>query len=560
MRTLTALLLLAPMAAQAQAPAPRYLTKTDIETALGYSLKTKADVTDIRAAKFAGGAKCDGVTDDTAAIQSALTYAASAAYGALVYSPAGRCVVSATLHMTIPTAGVRLTGDGKDASEWIFTGLGDGLDATLASGGWWLRNNESSFSGASIDVSRLGFVSNSSTPGGISLGTALQVLGDNVTGRPGPNTAFSDLALHGYGGSQSWTRGIYASRVSNAVFDNITWTGKNQTVSGVGIEIAGTPGTNEATGIVIRNPTATFADTAIKIGPGIQGVTVDSPNFTNVSYGVDWELPAGQLEDGLFVNNGFIGYSISGVKTANIYDVNVHHAYFLPSVGGTPAVHAANAGLLQVNGNTFRGSYRTGEAAVFASRDSTVPVQYGSLIDGNVISNLGGTTIQFGPNYVGPLAIGDNIFSSNAMDYDEANLPVGVTILPNSRLGAAVIGAPTKGTIIQGVGSIPLGTMIDSSIVHNSVVNGFSIVEPAGVSGDLLTCAGTLANGAVTYPKAPANHQIYTLATQCAVTVFTASGGAGMGLAVNSYPASLAAGSSYSVMFEQTGNAWYRWH
>jgi hypothetical protein len=560
MRALTALLLLAPMAAHAQAPAPRYLTKTDIETALGYSLKTKADVTDIRAAKFAGGAKCDGVTDDTAAIQAALTYAASAAYGALVYSPAGRCVVSATLHMTIPTAGVRLTGDGRDASEWIFTGPGDGLDATLASGGWWLRNNEGSLSGASIDVSRLGFVSNSSTPGGISLGTALQVTGDNVTGRPGPNTAFSNLAFHGYGGSQGWTRGIYATRVSNALFDNITWTGKNQTVSGVGIEIAGTPGTNEATGIVIRNPTATFADTAIKIGPGIQGVTVDSPNFTNVSYGVDWELPAGQLEDGLFVNNGFIGYSISGVKTANIYDVNVHHAYFLPSVGGTPAVYAANAGLLQVNGNTFRGSYRTGEAAVFASRDSTVPVQYGSLIDGNVISNLGGTTIQFGPNYVGPLAIGDNIFSSNAMDYDEANLPVGVTILQNSRLGATVIGAPNKATIIQGIGSISLGTLADANIVHNAVADDFLVREAASTSGDMVTCTGTKANGADVYPKYPYNHKVFTFAIQCAVTAFSATTEDGTGLAVNSYPTSLAAGSSYSVIFEASGNAWYRWH
>lgn len=525
-----------------------------VDAAYSLAIRT-GDVLNVRAF----GAKCDG-SDDTAAIQAALSKAAAAPYNAVVYSPGGRCFMNAALMMSIASAGVKILGDGPDASEWVFSGDTDGLDVTFASGGWWLRNNGASLTGASVEISGLGFVTNNPTASGLGTGTAIKVLGDNVTGRPGPNTSARNVAFRGLGGSQGWARGIYMFQVANHILADVKWTGKNQSTAGIAIEIAGTPVSNEATGIVIENPTATFADVAIKIGPGIQGVSVVDPNFTAVNYGVDWEIPAGQLEDGLFVTGGYIGYNKAAVKTANIYDLNVHHNYFLPAAAGTTAVQAANAGLLSVTGNTVRGSFRPGEAFVYASRDSTVPVQYGSLIADNVVSNMGGTTIQFGPGYVGPLTIGNNAFNSNALDYDEANLPVGVTVLANSRLGATVIGAPNKATIIQGIGSISLGTLADANIVHNAVADDFLVREAASTSGDMVTCTGTKANGADVYPKYPFNHKVFTFAIQCAVTAFSATTEDGTGLAVNSYPTSLAAGSSYSVIFEASGNAWYRWH
>lgn len=70
------------------------------------------------------GAKGDGVTDDTAAIQSALFNCAGLAYGATLYFPRARYLTSATLTLA---ANVNLKGDSRLASQIDYTGTGDGL-------------------------------------------------------------------------------------------------------------------------------------------------------------------------------------------------------------------------------------------------------------------------------------------------------------------------------------------------------------------------------------------------------------------------------------------------
>ena len=53
------------------------------------------------------GAKCDGVTDDTAAIQTALHCGATA-----IYSPEGDCVIKGNLHAKWGGSMLRIFGDG----------------------------------------------------------------------------------------------------------------------------------------------------------------------------------------------------------------------------------------------------------------------------------------------------------------------------------------------------------------------------------------------------------------------------------------------------------------
>ena len=64
------------------------------------------------------GAKGDGVTDDTAAVQAALNYAASNSIG-FVYLPTGTYIVSSQI--VIP-AQVYLLGDGKRVSGLLASG------------------------------------------------------------------------------------------------------------------------------------------------------------------------------------------------------------------------------------------------------------------------------------------------------------------------------------------------------------------------------------------------------------------------------------------------------
>ena len=72
------------------------------------------------------GAKCDGVTDDTAAIQTALHCGATA-----IYSPEGDCVIKGNLHAKWGGSMLRIFGDGAgeapggaQGSVWTLTGSG----------------------------------------------------------------------------------------------------------------------------------------------------------------------------------------------------------------------------------------------------------------------------------------------------------------------------------------------------------------------------------------------------------------------------------------------------
>ena len=114
-------------------------------------------------------------------------------------------------------------------------------------------------------------------------------------------SSYRHIALHGATANMGWARGIYTFQVSQQSFDDIAYTGVIGTKAGIGIEIAGTHGTNEAVAHVINNMHATFFGTALKIDDGVQGVQVAgmNPVFGNID--IDWEVPAGEVEDGLSV-------------------------------------------------------------------------------------------------------------------------------------------------------------------------------------------------------------------------------------------------------------------
>src|SRR5437899_3205252 len=68
---------------------------------------------------FAGGAKCDGTTDDTAAFQAALntlTGSTNATGNVMIKVPAGTCLVSATLSPANSASAFTIKGDGLDST------------------------------------------------------------------------------------------------------------------------------------------------------------------------------------------------------------------------------------------------------------------------------------------------------------------------------------------------------------------------------------------------------------------------------------------------------------
>jgi hypothetical protein len=100
-------------------------TATQSNTATNF--RTETNLTAIGAASVRQfGAKCDGVTDDTAAIQAALNCGATA-----VYSPQGNCIIKGNVHCSWSGAMLRIFGDGGGVSSggtqgsvWTLAGPG----------------------------------------------------------------------------------------------------------------------------------------------------------------------------------------------------------------------------------------------------------------------------------------------------------------------------------------------------------------------------------------------------------------------------------------------------
>jgi hypothetical protein len=91
-------------------------------------LRTIVTVTD---PAFAGGAKCDGATDDTAAIQATIN-AVGALGGGTVQFPAGVCKTTSML--TVAVGGTHLVGKGRFASRILFAPTGNATALKFANG------------------------------------------------------------------------------------------------------------------------------------------------------------------------------------------------------------------------------------------------------------------------------------------------------------------------------------------------------------------------------------------------------------------------------------------
>ena len=246
------------------------------------------------------GAKCDGVTDDTAAFNAAFGAAVARAGGSTIRIPAGRCVVNATLALTITgNKSIRLQGDGRDVSEIVWSGNTDGIVVSLASVGFSYFRTPT----ASAPVFRIEGVSLVSAGSGIG-GTALSITSNAVSnaasgGGLAPNAFVRDIAIHGTAASmQGWHDGINASNLPSGmtitnVYVNFTLNSAPWNNVGAGIKLrGGAPDANNNVQLITALYTLTDinvqqANKAIDIGPGLQDV-----NMTRVSGNGMWGVYA----------------------------------------------------------------------------------------------------------------------------------------------------------------------------------------------------------------------------------------------------------------------------
>jgi len=266
-------------------------------------------------AKLVFGAKGDGVTDDTAALQAGLDALASpSATNVTLYLPAGTYILSSTLSFP-PTdfplvdpalgnnAGFRITGAGMSATKLVWPSLGSGIGLALT--------NSWGYEGITIeDLALFGPLMTTSDPANSSIGLAI--------GQPGP-----DLAWSGFNntvrncGLIGWGYGAAVTNQWGIVFDNCV--ARSNSIEG--LRFAGSHG------VSVQNCQIGGGwDTACGIGVGFH------PPM-NLGYG-----------DNAQIVNSFIGPCTNGIVNSelNLVSLNNHlercgSYYTLQNSIGTPS-------------------------------------------------------------------------------------------------------------------------------------------------------------------------------------------------------------------------------
>jgi hypothetical protein len=327
------------------------------------------------------GAKGDGVTDDTIAIQNTLTYCMNSIQQARI--AAGNYLCNSPITLTFP------------GGEWAFSMVGDGIDiSTLnfpASNGLTINYVGLYNTSMICDMSIRG--------GGLGLYTGL-TLNQTDTNLPnatsGSLNLLSNLSFYGndtYFGTNYWKQCIQINSVSQINFENINCYshgpfGGGFVSDGFGVGIVGT---STAVGVVYNftNSNFTSIGTGITYGTQIQGLSITGCNFTGGNIGVDIPAGGGNLAELSVVNSQFncANYGIRCLTPCGPVNLSNNLVYVGQSGGtGAAGFFISTNEITVITGNTFIGPGTTTNA--FGVDIGSNPNNLANMISGNTFERL----------------------------------------------------------------------------------------------------------------------------------------------------------------------------
>ena len=168
------------------------------------------------------GAKSDGVTDDSSAINSAIA-AAIARGGGMVLLSAGRSLAASPIAANIPaTVSITIAGLGADVSELYFSNATDGLNFTLA-------YVASPRSWAGIHLRGFSVTRGPTSP--VTANTGIRIAkADDLAPLYQGTSSLRDLLVQGssgYAATNGWNIGILVAAVGGITIDSVWLLGAN---------------------------------------------------------------------------------------------------------------------------------------------------------------------------------------------------------------------------------------------------------------------------------------------------------------------------------------------
>ncbi|MBB3174231.1 hypothetical protein FHR90_002067 [Endobacter medicaginis] len=300
-----------------------------------------ADVVSIR--DF--GARCDGVTDDSAAVQTALNVASGMGY-AKVTVPRGSCLIGTAISLSIgASSGVFL--EGSNGSTLLFPGGVDGPSIALNAG-------TATFSAANLRFIRL-----SDGKGAVGTGLSIRAASGVVNSIP---THLTNLSFMGLNRADTWNVGLSLVSLVNPTIDalNVQQPDATMQASGpVGMIIQGLSNQQFAIDAKISNSTFQGGHINLQLIGSVQGVFITNSEGIGSDYGIYGVDDGTHYAELATVNNSHWNNTTAGIYLSNWNENNISNNLFLHfnpvASGNYGAVQLLSSGYNTLTANTTNG-------------------------------------------------------------------------------------------------------------------------------------------------------------------------------------------------------------
>lgn len=325
------------------------------------------------------GAKGDGTTDDTTAVQNAMDALSS---GGVLYFPAGAYKLTAQL--VVPSnQNYSMRGAGMEVTRLFWTNSAGGV--------YWNATGFARFKSFTIE----GMSLTTTYAGG---GTAIQV-GDGSSVIESAVT-FRDLAITGNDGvhetSSYWTRGVYLYGLRFAVFENVRIWGKD----GISTSYESTEGvylrattSGAQVGFCFSNFWVSNFRYGIRGEGWLEGIYVQNGEIWNCEKAISIDRTGATMAGALFVKNMHTNAWAGNVFAKNMNAVcvtgcDIYHGCAPPSGAmGSNMINLETCDMCIVSGNKFETAYSTSTNGVYLTDVD------GCNVSGNLFYNINDTGV-----------------------------------------------------------------------------------------------------------------------------------------------------------------------
>ena len=326
------------------------------------------------------GAKGDGVTDDTVAIQAAVNFCATS--NLTLFVPPGTYVCTAQI---TGTGRLHMFGAGMRSTTFLFP----------SNSGFLFTLPDQFHSVHLRDFSVLA--------GAIGAGNAAIKLFNSASAIPNPaNTELSDITNVWICGADypaatnCWMYGIEIQCVSNVNLSNVMITG-SALAQGVGLAVDGSAALPPVV-FNLSGCTFNYLDAGIEYGDYVQGVSITGGNFTGCDIGVDAVAGSTGL-DQLSINNSQFNCSVAAVNLATcVPDFTFSNNIVL--IPGPASGEGVGLNMVKTHRGTVVGNSFSGFDKIEHAYGIVVYANYGAgiVVTGNSFHSLGAGVILQAPS------------------------------------------------------------------------------------------------------------------------------------------------------------------